>query len=82
MTIWENVVNNHFNSISNKSTGSRITYGEYENWHKQSLFDNLCGVRYGQSFCNTFSITDNILFHVLDHTQADKYIREHYIVQY
>ena len=58
-----------------------ITYQEYRDWQRGYIFDGLRSVRYGQSFCNHFSITDNILFyHVLLTTEeADRYIRRTYI---
>ena len=52
---------------------------DYQQWRQESVFDMLRGVRYGQSFCNRFDITDNILFFEQDHEWADVYIRKTYI---
>jgi hypothetical protein len=52
---------------------------DYQQWQQESVFDLLRGVRYGQSFCNRFDITDNILFYERDPEWADVYIRKTYI---
>jgi hypothetical protein len=79
MTIWGNIATNHFSGIDGNYTRLHITLKEYEDWKKQALFDNLRGLRYGQSFCNTFDITDNLLFFTMNHKDADDYIRANYI---
>jgi hypothetical protein len=52
---------------------------DYRQWRQEAVFDMLRGVRYGQSFCNRFDITDNILFYERDPEWADVYIRKTYI---
>jgi hypothetical protein len=52
---------------------------DYQQWRQEAVFDMLRGVRYGQSFCNRFDITDNILFYEQDPEWADVYIRKNYI---
>jgi hypothetical protein len=52
---------------------------DYQQWRQEAVFDMLRGVRYGQSFCNRFDITDNILFYERDPEWADVYIRKTYI---
>jgi hypothetical protein len=52
---------------------------DYQQWRQEAVFDILRGVRYGQSFCNRFDITDNILFYERDPEWADVYIRKTYI---
>ena len=57
-----------------------ITHAEYREWQRGYIFDGMRDLRYGQSFCNHFSITDNILFYnVLRQSDADRYIRETYV---
>ncbi len=56
-----------------------VESADYQQWRQESVFDMLRGVRYGQSFCNRFDITDNILFYERDHEWADAYIRKTYI---
>ena len=53
---------------------------DYEQWRQEVVFDALQGLRYGQSFCNRFDITDNILFYERDPEWADAYIRKNYVV--
>ena len=60
-----------------------ITLAEYEQWRESYTFLALQGQRYGQSFCNTFGITDNHLYYN-DYNHggiewADAYIRKTYI---
>lgn len=52
---------------------------EYHAWRHGYLFDALQNLRYGQSFCNAFDITDNVLFYEKDREWADDYIRKHYV---
>ena len=57
-----------------------VTLSEYRDWQRGYIFDGLRALRYGQSFCNHFDITDNILYYnILTQADADRYIRETYI---
>ena len=51
----------------------------YDQWAREFIVDGLRDHRYGQSFCNRFGITDNILYYSTTVTEADQYIQEHYI---
>lgn len=59
---------------------SPVSRTDYEQWCREVVFDALQGLRYGQSFCNHFDITDNILFYERDPEWADTYIRSYYVV--
>jgi len=58
-----------------------ITEQQFESWKQQYSFDALYGLRYGQSFCNHFGITDNILYYTSFATtdKCDQYIRKNYV---
>jgi len=56
-----------------------VARADYEQWRQEFVFDALQGLRYGQSFCNRFDITDNILFFERDPEWADLYIRNYYL---
>lgn len=57
-----------------------ITVTEYRDWQRGYIFDGLRDLRYGQSFCNHFDITDNILYYdIFSQPEADRYIRETYV---
>ena len=57
-----------------------ITTAEYREWQRGYIFDGMRDLRYGQSFCNHFDISDNILFYnALTQPDADRYIRETYV---
>jgi hypothetical protein len=56
-----------------------VRSADYQQWRQEVVFDMLRGLRYGQSFCNRFDITDNILFYEQDPEWADVYIRKNYI---
>jgi len=59
-----------------------ITEAEYEQWKKDYIWEALHGIRYGQSFCNHFGITDNHLYYAPgDIAWCDKYIRKNYVVE-
>jgi len=57
-----------------------IAHAEYREWQRGYIFDGMRDLRYGQSFCNHFDISDNILFYnVLTQADADRYIRRTYV---
>jgi tagatose-1,6-bisphosphate aldolase non-catalytic subunit AgaZ/GatZ len=58
----------------------KILQEDFELWQKDYTWDALHGLRYGQSFCNRFSISDNLLYYTgwpID--QIDAYIKRTYI---
>jgi hypothetical protein len=58
----------------------RITQEQFDIWQQDVIWDCLHGIRYGQSFCNTFGISDNLLYHTTwPPAEMDDYIRKHYI---
>jgi hypothetical protein len=58
----------------------KITHQEYRDWQRGYIFDGLRTLRYGQSFCRHFDISDNILFYnILTQSDADQYIRKVYV---
>lgn len=59
---------------------SPISEEEYELWKRDFTLDALRGQRYGQSFCNRFSVSDNILYYsTWPNEQMDNYIKKNYI---
>lgn len=59
-----------------------ITADAYKLWKKDYIWEALHGIRYGQSFCNHFGITDNHLYYAPgDISWCDKYIRKNYVVE-
>jgi len=56
-----------------------IDHAAYEAWRLNFTFDGIRGLRYGQSFCNHFDITDYVLFYKLDWDSADQHIRTVYL---
>ena len=56
-----------------------VRQADYQSWQHEFVFDALQGLRYGQSFCNHFDVTDNILFYEQDPEWADTYIRSYYV---
>jgi hypothetical protein len=62
--------------------GAPITLAEYEQWRESYTFLALQGQRYGQSFCNTFGITDNHLYYNTGGVDwSDAYIRKTYLAR-
>jgi hypothetical protein len=60
-----------------------ISVEDYEIWKRDFTWEALHGIRYGQSFCNRFGITDNHLYYN-DYNSggvewADEYIRKTYL---
>ena len=58
-----------------------ILQTEYDAWRDEFVFDGIRGMRYGQSFCNHFGITDYVLFYMLDWDKADQHIRKLYLAK-
>ena len=57
-----------------------ISQEDFELWQKDVIWDALYGLRYGQSFCNRFNISDNLLYYnTWPPEQMDDYIRKNYI---
>lgn len=53
---------------------------DYELWKRDYVWEALHGIRYGQSFCNHFGITDNHLYYAPgDIAWCDRYIRKTYL---
>jgi hypothetical protein len=61
--------------------GNSIRQAEYDAWRDEFVFDGIRGMRYGQSFCNHFGITDYVLFYMLDWDRADQHIRKLYLAK-
>ena len=58
-----------------------ILQTEYDAWRDEFVFDGIRGMRYGQSFCNHFGITDYVLFYKLNWISADQHIRTLYLAK-
>ena len=57
-----------------------ITADDYKQWQHDYIWEALHGIRYGQSFCNHFGITDNHLYYAPgDIAWCDQYIRNTYL---
>ena len=53
----------------------------YEDWKRQFTADALLGQRYGQSFCNFFSVEDNLLFFTREIDWCERYIKDKYLAR-
>jgi hypothetical protein len=59
-----------------------ISLEDFELWQKDYTWDALHGLRYGQSFCNRFGISDNLLFYTTwPPEQQDEYIKRTYVAR-
>jgi hypothetical protein len=57
-----------------------ISREEFEQWEQNFTFEGLKGLRYGQSFCNHFGISDNLLYYTTwPSEQIHDYILRYYI---
>jgi hypothetical protein len=64
----------------NDTTREPISQEDFELWQKDVIWDALYGLRYGQSFCNRFNISDNLLYYnTWPPEQMDDYIKKNYI---
>jgi hypothetical protein len=59
-----------------------IKYEDFELWQKDVIWDALHGIRYGQSFCNRFGISDNLLYYTTwPSEQIDEYLKRMYVAR-
>ena len=57
-----------------------VTPEAFEQWRQNFTFEGLRGQRYGQSFCNRFGISDNLLYYTQwPVEQVNDYIERYYI---
>jgi hypothetical protein len=55
---------------------------DYEQWKHDYIWEALHGIRYGQSFCNHFGVTDNHLYYGTNGLEwSDNYIRKTYLAR-
>jgi len=63
-----------------EKTNKTIDRDDYEQWRHDYIWEALHGIRYGQSFCNHFGITDNHLYYGTNGIEwSDKYITKTYL---
>jgi hypothetical protein len=77
---------NAFDQMVAETTKTRVAFEknipleDYELWQKDVIWDCLHGLRYGQSFCNRFSVSDNLLYYITwPSDQIDNYIKKNYL---
>jgi hypothetical protein len=69
-------------SFDNQQTNvpNPISQEDFDLWQKDVIWDALHNIRYGQSFCNRFGISDNLLYYTTwPPEQLEEYIRKHYV---
>lgn len=60
----------------------QISLEDFDLWQKDVIWDALHGIRYGQSFCNRFGITDNLLYYTTwPPEQLYNYIKKNYVAR-
>jgi len=77
---------NVFDQLVTETTTARntitnhISEADFELWQHDYIWEALHGQRYGQSFCNRFGITDNLLYYTTwNPEQVDDYIQRTYL---
>ena len=78
-SMFDSMIHDLLSRHDPRQTNLPIKLADYESWQKLYTFDALQDVRYGQSFCNHFGITDYILYYTLEVDRADDYITKNYI---
>jgi hypothetical protein len=75
-----------FDQIVTETTATRTTVNnhisqeDFETWQQDYTWDALHGIRYSQSFCNRFGITDHVLYYTTDNPeQINQYIKNTYL---
>ena len=78
-SIFENMTADLLAMDARVERRNSILQAAYDAWRNEFVFDGIRGMRYGQSFCNHFDITDYVLFYMLDWDRADQHIRTVYL---
>jgi hypothetical protein len=80
-TIFKNMTADLMNMAEGVDRQHSITEADYSEWKRAFTFEGIKGLRYGQSFCNHFDITDYVLFYKSDWASADLHIRAVYLAK-
>ena len=56
-----------------------IDLDSYLEWQRNHTFEALQNIRYRQSFCNHFDVTDNRIFYERDWVRCDTLIRKEWL---
>lgn len=65
-------------SVNSKRT--KIKQTQYEEWKRKWVFDALAGMRYGESFCKYFGISNGSpLYFFRDKKVSEHWINDNYI---
>jgi len=78
---FENMTADLMNMAEGVDRQHSITEADYSEWKRAFTFEGIKGLRYGQSFCNHFDITDYVLFYKMDWASADLHIRAVYLAK-
>ena len=78
---FENMTADLMNMAEGLDRQHSITEADYSEWKRAFTFEGIKGLRYGQSFCNHFDITDYVLFYKMDWASADLHIRAVYLAK-
>jgi hypothetical protein len=80
-SVFENMISTLSFNDTKVNRAYSITPAEYDEWKLTFTFEGIRGMRYGQSFCNHFGITDYVLFYMLEWDRADQHIRKVYLAK-
>lgn len=77
--------NNNFSAMVDylneyRTVPVKVKSTQYEEWKKQWIFDALAGMRYGESFCKYFGVTNGSpLYFFKDNKVSEHWIKDNYI---
>lgn len=63
----------------NQPQTKTISKQDYELFHKEYIFDQLKGLKYGKAFCERFQIDDPVISRLIDTDIAIDLIEENYL---
>ena len=56
-----------------------VSRQDYDQWRRESIWDMMRGMNYGESFCNRFQVVDFHLMFLKSTEDADRYIQNVYL---
>jgi hypothetical protein len=77
--MFDQMVQSLTTSTSSITFRKNITLAQYQKWKTFYTWDAIQQIRYGQSFCNYFDITDYRIFYEPNCQRVDALIQREYV---
>ena len=80
-TVFANMVSDMTTEYHLPTEDNSVSIEDYEQWKREYTWDALVNIRYGQSFCNYFGITDQRIFFERNWQTCDTVIQREWLAR-